>query len=104
MDGGAEAADFTRAAAGDPVSWSVDTHGHVFESHGALSDEEFPHVVVDRDGVEWSVREVPTPQPWARAPQCLVVSSRDCVRRIWRYPARWRSLDADALLRLGNAF
>jgi hypothetical protein len=91
------------AVAGIVVSWSVDTHGHVFPAHGELVDEEFPRPLVDGDGIEWSVRELETPQAWARAPRCLVLSSRDCVRRVWAYPAEWRSLDADALLRLGRA-
>ena len=85
------------------MSWSVDAHGHVFPSHGGAADEDYPHVVVDRDGIEWTVREVATPQAWARRPQCLVLNSRECVRRIWEYPASWRSLDADQLLRLGRA-
>jgi hypothetical protein len=50
--------------------------------------------------VEWSVREVETPQPWARGERCLVLNSRECVRRVWQYPRNWRSLDADVLLRL----
>jgi hypothetical protein len=84
------------------VSWSIDTHGHVFpERRGP--DEESAHVVLDRDGVEWSVREMATPHSWARAPQCLVLSSRECVRRVWSYPSDWRTLDADKLLRLGSA-
>ena len=94
---------FTSAVAGDLVSWSVDTYGHVFPHQGEAADDEFPHVVVDRDGVEWAVRELATPQTWARAPRCLVVSSRDCVRRVWAYPTEWRTLGADALLRLGRA-
>jgi hypothetical protein len=85
------------------VSWSVDMHGHVFPDPREAADEEFPHVVVDRDGVEWTVRERATPQPWARAPHCLVLNSRECVRRIWSYPHDWRALDADSLLRLGRA-
>ena len=44
-----------------------------------------------------------TPQAWARAARCLVLSSRECVRRVWQYPPNWRALDADALLRLGRA-
>jgi hypothetical protein len=75
----------------------------VFPAHGGAADEYIDHVVVDRDGIEWTVREVPTPQSWARASRCLVLSSRECVRRIWSFPATWRSLDADALLRLGRA-
>jgi hypothetical protein len=85
------------------VNWSVDAHGHVFPDHREAADERYPHVVVDRDGVEWSVREMATPHAWARAPRCLVVSSRECVRRVWSYPQDWRGLDADELLRLGRA-
>jgi hypothetical protein len=85
------------------VSWSVDAAGHVFPAKGGAADEPYPHVVIDRSGVEWSVREVETPQAWARGTRCLVLNSRECVRRIWRYPATWRMLDADALLRLGVA-
>jgi hypothetical protein len=85
------------------VSWSVDAAGHVFPSNAGTADEGYPHVVIDRSGVQWSVREVHTPQAWARAERCLVLNSRDCVRRVWRYPPTWRSMDADSLLRLGTA-
>ena len=103
MPGGEGAARFTSVVAGIVVSWSVDTHGHVFPDHREVADDDFPHVVIDRTGVEWTVREMPTPQAWARAPRCLVLSSRECVRRVWVYPDDWRSLDADQLLRLGRA-
>lgn len=84
------------------MPWSVDADGHVFPANGGAADEQFPHVVVvDRSGVEWTVREVTTPQSWARARRCLVLNSRECVRRVWQYPAHWRTLDADTLLRLG---
>ena len=85
------------------VSWSVDTHGHVFR-HQRESADEYSHVVLDREGVEWSVREIATPHAWARAPHCLILSSRECVRRVWSYPPDWRALDADTLLRLGRAY
>jgi hypothetical protein len=88
---------------GDLVSWSVDSGGHVFPSNGGAAEEQYGHVVVDRSGVEWTVREVETPQPWARASHCLVLNSRECVRRVWKYPADWRSLDADVLLQLDVA-
>lgn len=93
----------TGTAAGDQVSWSVDADGHVFPANGGAADEQYPHIVIDRAGVEWSVREVLTPQSWARAKRCLVLNSRECVRRIWTYPAHWRSMSADALLKLGVA-
>jgi len=83
------------------VSWSVDANGHVFPANGGAADEQYPHIVVDTGGVEWTVREVATPQSWARARRCLVLNSRECVRRVWHYPNNWRMLDADALLRLG---
>jgi hypothetical protein len=85
------------------VSWSVDTYGHVFP-HQRESADEHSHVVLDRDGVEWSVREIATPHAWARAPYCLILSSRECVRRVWSYPSDWRALDAETLLRLGRAY
>ena len=88
---------------GDLVSWSVDAGGHVFPANGGAADEAYPHVIVDRAGTEWTVREVETPQPWARGANCLVLNSRECVRRLWRYPSNWRRLDADALLELGTA-
>ncbi len=92
---------FTGTAVGALVSWSVDTDGHVFPANVAAADERYPHLVVDRNGVEWTVREVPTPQVWAKGACCLVLNSRECVRRVWEYPRSWRALDADALLRLG---
>jgi hypothetical protein len=77
-------------------------HGQVFPEQRE-SAEEFSHVVLDEDGVEWTVREIATPHAWARAPHCLVLSSRECVRRVWAYPSDWRELDANELLRLGRA-
>jgi hypothetical protein len=87
-------------AAGVLVSWSVDTNGHVFRAEGGTGNDPFPHVIEDRNGVEWSVQEVDTPQAWARGKRCLVLNSRDCVRRVWNYPRDWRRLDADTLFAL----
>jgi hypothetical protein len=83
------------------VYWSVDTNGHVFRSHGGTDEDPSLVVLVDSEGTEWTVREVATPQAWARGARCLVLNSRDCVRRVWNYPTDWRRLDADALLDLG---
>ena len=85
------------------MSWSVDADGHMVPADGGRADEAYPHVVVDRAGIEWTVREVETPQPWARGERCLVLNSRECVRRLWQYPSAWRMLDADALLDFGTA-
>ena len=91
----------TSTVVGAFVSWSVDSNGHVFPANGGAADEQFPHIVVDRLGVEWTVREVLTPQVWAKEKRCLVLNSRECVRRVWNYPRHWRTLSADTLLRLG---
>ena len=88
---------------GDLVSWHVDANGRVFPANGGAAYEAYPHAVVDRSGVEWIVREVDTPQAWAREDRCLVLSSRECVRRVWVYPSNWRKLNAEQLLRLGVA-
>jgi hypothetical protein len=82
------------------VYWSVDPDGRVFRTHNGLGEGSRPHVIVDDDGVEWSVRELATPQEWARGAHCLVLSSRDCVRRVWNYPDDWRRLGAEALFDL----
>lgn len=94
---------FTGTAVGDLVFWTVDCNGHVFPANGGAADEEYPHVILDREGTEWAVREVETPQSWARGERCLVLNSRECVRRVWRYPRDWRRLDADSLFDLGKA-
>jgi hypothetical protein len=60
-------------------------------------------VVVDAEGSEWLVREVDTPQAWARGERCLIFSSSAIVRRVWRYPAEWAGLPSRALLELGQS-
>jgi len=60
-------------------------------------------VVVDAEGSEWLVREVDTPQAWARGERCLIFSSSAVVRRVWRYPAEWAGLSSRALLELGQS-
>ena len=94
---------FTSTAVGGLVSWRVDADGHVFPAHGGMTEEQYPHIVVDRGGVGWTVREIDTPQSWAKGHRCLVLNSRECVRRVWRYPNNWRHLDTDTLLRLDIA-
>jgi hypothetical protein len=59
-------------------------------------------VVVDAEGSEWLVREVETPQAWARGARCLIFSSSSVVRRVWRYPSEWAGLSSRALLELGQ--
>lgn len=57
-------------------------------------------VVVDGQGSEWVIREVDTPQPWARGDRCLIFSSSSVVRRVWRYPPGWARLSSRELLEL----
>jgi len=57
-------------------------------------------VVIDREGTEWQVREVQTPQPWAQATRCLIFSSSAVVRRLWNFPDGWARLASRELLGL----
>lgn len=51
--------------------------------------------------VPWSVVEVDAAAvPGARASRCLLFSRPECIRRVWDYPADWRTLDDDALTAL----
>lgn len=57
--------------------------------------------IVDREGRPWTVRELDgTVVPGSRGARCLVVETHGAVRRFWRYPADWATLDDAALLRL----
>ena len=54
----------------------------------------------DASNVEWSVVEVEVDRkkvPSARGARCLLFSRKDCIRRVWNYPADWRLLDPAAL-------
>jgi len=60
-------------------------------------------VVMDAEGSEWLVREVDTPQAWARGARCLIFSSSAVVRRVWKYPSSWAVLPSRALLDLAQS-
>ena len=50
---------------------------------------------------EWWVVEVDARHvPGARGARCLLFSSASCIRRVWSYPANWRTLDDAALASL----
>lgn len=52
------------------------------------------------DGTHWSVHEVsssPT-RPWSG--RSLIFVSEQGFRRVYKFPANWRELDADGLLAL----
>jgi hypothetical protein len=75
---------------------------------GALCAENEPLMntraderIIVRGEREWRIREKNTGTvPGARAACCLICESDDVVRRIWNYPANWRELSDDELLRL----
>lgn len=51
--------------------------------------------------LRWSVVEVDAHGvPGALGTRCLVFTRQDCIRRVWHYPADWRTLDAEAMAAL----
>ena len=62
-------------------------------------------IYLDAANVEWSVVEVAVDLaavPGARRAHCLIFSRKDCIRRVWGYPAGWRQFDAAALESLSS--
>lgn len=56
---------------------------------------------VDPAYVQWRVSERDARRdPGARGDMCLIFACSGMVRRVWDYPADWRSLSATALLAL----
>ena len=56
---------------------------------------------VDDAWLHWSVVEVDAQAvPGAHGARCLVFTRRDCIRRVWDYPADWRQLDVVGLAAL----
>ena len=48
--------------------------------------------------VRWHVNEVDARRvPGARGARCLLFACDQVIRRVWRYPADWRSLDGPGL-------
>jgi len=46
----------------------------------------------------WRVHEMDARAiPGARAPTCLICESIEVIRRLWKFPADWPTLDDDAL-------
>lgn len=54
----------------------------------------------DDGGVTWWVHEVNGEYLGTVGATCLLVVSANELRRVWKYPAEWRSLSAEELLRL----
>ena len=54
----------------------------------------------DGSGVTWWVHEVAGEHLGTAGAMCLLVVSASELRRVWKYPADWRSLTPDQLLGL----
>jgi hypothetical protein len=65
-------------------------------------EHEGPRVLVEPGtGLRWQVREVDARYvPAARGDRCLIFDAETVVRRLWVYPAEWRQMPGDELLRL----
>jgi hypothetical protein len=60
-------------------------------------------VVYDGDGVEWTVRELDaTSMTRARHPTCLIFENHQVVRKLWHFPADWRTYGDAALLAMSE--
>lgn len=57
--------------------------------------------LLDGEWLHWSVVEVDARAvPGARGARCLIFTRHDCIRRVWDYPADWRTLDETGLAAL----
>lgn len=57
----------------------------------------------DATGVTWWVHEVAGEHLGTAGATCLLVVSASELRRVWKYPADWRSLPPEELLKLTPA-
>ena len=69
----------------------------------AVNEESLPRArererIVQRGIDQWRVHEMDARAiPGAQAPTCLICESTEVIRRLWHYPADWRSIEDDAL-------
>jgi hypothetical protein len=63
--------------------------------------ESLVRIFLDEVGVEWQVRETDGRKvPASRGERCLIFRSSQAIRRVWNYPAQWRDLGPDELIRV----
>lgn len=73
------------------------------QDEGRLPSSQDARIFGDGSGVTWWVHEVSGDHVGARGgATCLLVVSALELRRVWRFPAHWRSLSSEELLRLGD--
>ena len=88
----------------------IDSPGCVRMQDDSNPSEDVPHAdaderlrggvvsFVDRNQVRWRVTERDARyDPGSRGHWCLIFACDDAVRRVWVYPARWRSLSPSEL-------
>jgi hypothetical protein len=69
--------------------------------NGSRSERPEPISFMDASWVFWRVSERDARNdPGKRGDRCLIFSSPDAVRRVWNYPAAWRTLSDEELERL----
>ena len=67
---------------------------------GAPPASQEAKIFRDASGVTWWVHEVNGEYLGHVGAMCLLVVSANELRRVWKYPATWRSLSPDELLAL----
>ena len=89
--------DGSELAAGQQHSGQAAAHA---PDEGAPPASQEAKIFRDAGGVTWWVHEVNGEYLGARGATCLLVVSALELRRVWRFPANWRALSPDELLRL----
>lgn len=69
-------------------------------NEAAASASRDAKIFRDGNGVTWWVHEVAGEHLGTAGATCLLVVSASELRRVWKYPADWRSLTPEQLLKL----
>ena len=69
-------------------------------NEGAAPSSRDAKIFRDESGVTWWVHEVAGEHLGTAGAMCLLVVSASELRRVWKYPADWRSLTPEQLLKL----
>lgn len=88
---------FDERRAADPTAAGTGSAAPPNEGPPASRDAK---IFRDGNGVTWWVHEVAGEHLGAAGAMCLLVVSASELRRVWKYPADWRSLTPEQLLTL----
>jgi len=69
-------------------------------NEGAPAVSKDARIFQDAEGVTWWVHEVDGAQMGTVGTTCLLIVSANELRRLWKYPADWRTRSPEELLRL----